>query len=39
LNRGELESLLKETDLDDQMQFLDLWEEWEKGTRGRPATR
>ena len=39
LNRGELETLLEETDLDDQMQFLDLWEEWEKGARGRPATR
>jgi hypothetical protein len=39
LNRDELETLLKETDLDDQMKFLELWEEWEKGTRGRPATR
>ena len=39
LTRHELETLLEETDLDDQMKFLDLWTEWESGSRGRPASR
>jgi Zn-dependent M28 family amino/carboxypeptidase len=39
LTRPEVEKLLKETDLDEQMKFLGLWEEWEQGLRGRQPLR
>ncbi len=35
LTRKELDELIDDTDLDEQMKFLGLWEEWETGTRGR----
>jgi hypothetical protein len=35
LNREQVEHLLEDTRLDDQMEFLGLWEEWERGLRGR----
>ena len=35
LSRTEVEILLKETGLDQQMQSLGYWHDWEKGTRGR----
>ena len=35
LTRREIEELLDETDLDRQMKFLGLWEEWAQGLRGR----
>ena len=35
LTRAELDKLLADTRLDDQMKFLELWEEWENGERGR----
>ena len=35
LSRSEIDFLLKKTGLDDQMKFLDVWEEWEQGRRGR----
>ncbi len=35
LTRPEIEELLDETDLDKQMKFLGLWEEWVQGLRGR----
>lgn len=35
LTRREIEELLDETDLDKQMKFLGLWEEWAQGLRGR----
>ncbi len=33
--RAEIEELLRDTNLDDQMKFLDLWEDWQSGRRGR----
>jgi carboxypeptidase Q len=35
LSRAELETLMKETGLDQQMKSMGLWPDWEKGTRGR----
>jgi Zn-dependent M28 family amino/carboxypeptidase len=35
LGREQLEDLLDDTRLDDQMKFLGLWEDWERGLRGR----
>lgn len=34
-SRGEIETLMKETTLDQQMQTLGLWGEWQAGKRGR----
>jgi len=34
-SRGEIETLMKETGLDTQMQTLGLWGEWQAGKRGR----
>jgi Zn-dependent M28 family amino/carboxypeptidase len=34
-SRGEIETLMKETTLDIQMQTLGLWPEWQSGKRGR----
>lgn len=39
LTRPEVEKLLNETDLDEQMKFLGLWEEWAQGLRGRQPPR
>ena len=38
LTRKELDELIDDTDLDEQMKFLGLWEEWETGKRGRAKT-
>ena len=35
LSREDVQFLLEDTGLDDQMKFLDLWEDWEQGRRGR----
>ena len=35
LSRAEVETLLKETGLDQQMKSMGYWQDWEKGTRGR----
>jgi carboxypeptidase Q len=35
LSRAELEALLKESGLDQQMKSMGLWNDWQKGTRGR----
>ena len=35
LTREEVGFLLKDTGIDDQMQFLRLWEQWQSGARGR----
>ncbi len=35
LNHDDVAKLLERTSLKDQMKFLDLWDEWEKGERGR----
>lgn len=35
LSRTELETLMKETGLDQQMKSMGYWSDWEKGTRGR----
>ena len=35
LSREEVKELVVDTELDDQMRFLGLWEEWETGRRGR----
>ena len=35
LDREEVEALLERTSVDDQMQFLGLWDEWVSGERGR----
>jgi Zn-dependent M28 family amino/carboxypeptidase len=35
LNRRQLEELMVRTDLDDQLKFLGLWDEWKEGRRGR----
>src|SRR6266850_217848 len=34
-DRAQVESLVKETHLDDQLKAFGLWQEWEQGTRGR----
>lgn len=34
-SRAEIEALMHETKLDEQMKAFGLWEEWEKGARGR----
>lgn len=34
-SRAEVQFLLEKTGLDDQMKFLEVWEEWEQGLRGR----
>jgi carboxypeptidase Q len=34
-NRSQIESLIKETHLDDQLKAFGMWQEWEQGTRGR----
>ena len=34
-SRKEVERLLEDTRLDDQLKFLDLWDEWKDGRRGR----
>jgi Zn-dependent M28 family amino/carboxypeptidase len=34
-SRAEIEALMRETKLDEQMKLFGLWEEWEKGSRGR----
>ncbi len=39
LSRKELDELVADTELDDQMKFLGLWEEWETGRRGRAKGR
>jgi hypothetical protein len=36
LSRAELETLMKETGLDQQMKSMGYWRDWEKGARGRP---
>lgn len=35
LSRAELETMFKETGLDQQMKTLGYWQDWENGTRGR----
>lgn len=35
LKRAEIQSLLKETALDDQLKLLGIWEDWTAGRRGR----
>ena len=35
LSRDEVQFLLEDTGLDDQMKFLELWEDWDQGRRGR----
>ena len=35
LSREELETMMKETGLDQQMRAMGFWDDWEKGTRGR----
>ena len=35
LNRAQIETLMKETHLDDQMKAFELWEAWASGKRGR----
>jgi carboxypeptidase Q len=35
LSRAELDTLVKETGLDEQMKALGYWEQWQSGTRGR----
>jgi hypothetical protein len=35
LSRAELDTLVKETGLDQQMKTLGYWEQWQSGTRGR----
>lgn len=35
LSRGEMETLLKETGVDQQMKILGYWEAWQSGARGR----
>ena len=37
LNRDEVERLLDRTRIDEQMRFLDLWDQWLSGERGRAA--
>jgi hypothetical protein len=34
-SRGEIESLIRETHLDDQLKGFDLWSGWVNGTHGR----
>src|SRR5882724_979327 len=34
-DRAQVESLVKETHLDDQLKAFGMWQEWEQGTRGR----
>jgi carboxypeptidase Q len=35
LTRGEMETLMKETGLDQQMKTLGMWNDWQSGARGR----
>ena len=35
LSRREIESLMRRTQLDDQLKFLGLWDDWKSGRRGR----
>ena len=35
LSREDVQFLLEDTGLDDQMKFLDVWDDWEQGRRGR----
>ena len=35
LSRAEMETLLKETQLNEQMKVLGMWADWQSGTRGR----
>lgn len=35
LSRGEIETLMRETGVDKQMQLLGYWQMWQSGTRGR----
>jgi carboxypeptidase Q len=35
LSREELETLMRETGLDQQMKAMGFWDDWQKGTRGR----
>jgi hypothetical protein len=35
LSRAELDTLVKETGLDQQMKTLGYWEQWQSGARGR----
>ncbi len=35
LSREDVQFLLEDTGLDDQMKFLEVWEDWEQGRRGR----
>jgi len=35
LSREELETLMRETGLDQQMKSMGFWDDWQKGTRGR----
>jgi carboxypeptidase Q len=37
LTRGQVDELLRRTQLDDQLKFLGLWDDWTKGRRGRQA--
>ena len=35
LSRQEIKSLMRRTELDDQLKFLGLWDDWKNGERGR----
>lgn len=35
LNRAEIEQTMRESHLDDQLKTFGIWENWQKGTRGR----
>ncbi len=35
LSRREIKSLMRRTELDDQLKFLGLWDDWKSGERGR----
>ena len=35
ISREDVQFLLEDTGLDDQMKFLEVWEDWEQGRRGR----
>jgi hypothetical protein len=39
LSRAELETLVKQTGLDEQMKTLGYWEQWQSGARGRKPQR
>jgi carboxypeptidase Q len=35
LHRAEIEQTMRETHLDEQLKTFGMWQDWEKGTRGR----